>query len=252
MRVTVGGHLLTLTILDKPLYPDGTTKAEVIDYYTRVGPVILPHLADRQLTRIRYPDGADAQGFFEKNAPAGTPSWVRRDQGLIVVEGMATLVWLAHLAALELHTPQWRVDADPDRVVFDLDPDTARLVRSRVHQHHVGDVDRLLEGRDPAIRIVLGRLLVVLPDVHALHHDPIPVPQDTENRALQLPEVPPDHPDAVALHDPVLTRRTLLDLVLHDPKAPREPRRRSSCSASRGARAPPARRCACPGARPGG
>jgi bifunctional non-homologous end joining protein LigD len=121
-KVNVEGRELSLSNLDKELYPDGTTKAEVIDYYTRVAPVLLPHLAGRQLTRIRYPDGADRPGFFEKNAPAGTPGWVRTDGGLIVVDELATLVWLANLAALELHTVQWKVGELPDRVVFDLDP----------------------------------------------------------------------------------------------------------------------------------
>jgi bifunctional non-homologous end joining protein LigD len=124
-KVEVDGRRLDLTNLDKPLYPDGFTKAEVIDYYTRVAPVMLPHLADRQVTRIRYPSGADVEGFFEKNAPAAKPEWVRVDGGLIVVDELATLVWLAHLAALELHTPQWRVEDSPeypDRIVFDLDP----------------------------------------------------------------------------------------------------------------------------------
>ncbi|MCP2326358.1 bifunctional non-homologous end joining protein LigD [Hamadaea flava] len=124
-RVEVDGRRIDLTNLDKALYPDGFTKAEIIDYYTRVAPLMLPHLADRQVTRIRYPSGAQAQGFFEKNAPAAKPSWVRVDGGLIVVDELATLVWLAHLAALELHTPQWQVangPEHPDRIVFDLDP----------------------------------------------------------------------------------------------------------------------------------
>ena len=67
MKVSVDSRELSLSNLDKPLYPDGTTKAEVIDYYHRIAPVILPHLADRALTRIRFPDGADRPGFFEKN-----------------------------------------------------------------------------------------------------------------------------------------------------------------------------------------
>ncbi|MBV1851864.1 non-homologous end-joining DNA ligase [Catellatospora tritici] len=124
MRTEVDGRQLTLSNLDKALYPDGTTKAEVIDYYLRIAPVLLPHLADRSLTRIRFPDGADRPGFFEKNAPANHPSWVPlAPDGLIVCQEPATLVWLANLAALELHTHQWRVGAPgPDRVVFDLDP----------------------------------------------------------------------------------------------------------------------------------
>jgi bifunctional non-homologous end joining protein LigD len=126
VRVEVDARRLDLSNLEKPLYPDGFTKAEVIDYYTRIAPVILPHLADRRLTRIRFPHGATEAGpeggFFEKNAPPATPSWVRVDGGMVVAEERATLVWLANLAALELHTPQWKIGRDPDRIVFDLDP----------------------------------------------------------------------------------------------------------------------------------
>jgi bifunctional non-homologous end joining protein LigD len=126
VKVEVEGRRLDLSNLEKPLYPDGFTKAEVIDYYTRVAPVILPHLADRRLTRVRFPHGASEAGpeggFFEKNAPGATPAWVRIDEGMVVAEERATLVWLANLAALELHTPQWRIGRDPDRIVFDLDP----------------------------------------------------------------------------------------------------------------------------------
>ncbi len=135
--VHVDGRELELSNLDKVLYPAaGFTKGEVIDYYTRIAPTILPHLADRALTRIRYPNGVTAPGFFEKNAPAGTPSWVRLERlpapgsskdreelDYIVAEDLPTLVWLANLAALELHTPQWRVgEWCPDLMVVDLDP----------------------------------------------------------------------------------------------------------------------------------
>src|SRR5262245_15251370 len=121
--VRVGGRQLELSNLDKVLYPAaGFTKGEVIDYYTRVSEVLLPHLADRPLTRIRYPNGVDGNGFFEKNAPAGIPQWVRvetlpapgstRDRetlDYVVAEDLPTLVWLANLAALELHVPQWTI-----------------------------------------------------------------------------------------------------------------------------------------------
>jgi bifunctional non-homologous end joining protein LigD len=137
IAVKVDGQQLELSNLDKVLYPRaGFTKGEVIDYYTRIAPVLLPHLEDRALTRIRYPNGVDAQGFFEKNKPGGTPDWVRlerlpapgstKDREMIdyvVVDGLPTLVWLANLAALELHTPQWKVgSAGPDMLVVDLDP----------------------------------------------------------------------------------------------------------------------------------
>lgn len=123
MRVNVAGRTLSLSNLDKELYPDGTAKAEIIDYYTRLAPVILPHLEDREVTRLRFPDGADRPGFFEKQAPQGKPAWVPvSPDGLIICDDLPTLVWLANLAALELHTPQWKVGREPDRVVFDLDP----------------------------------------------------------------------------------------------------------------------------------
>jgi bifunctional non-homologous end joining protein LigD len=135
--VTVDGRELELSNLDKVLYPEaGFTKGEVIDYYTRVAPVLLPHLHDRPVTRIRYPNGVAGKGFFEKNAPAGTPDWVRtvtlpspestkgrEEVEYIVCDDLPTLVWLANLAALELHTPQWRIGSHcPDMLVVDLDP----------------------------------------------------------------------------------------------------------------------------------
>ena len=134
--VTIEGRDLELSNLDKVMYPDaGFTKGEVIDYYTRLAPVLLPHLKDRALTRIRYPNGVDGAHFFEKNAPGGTPDWVRLETlpvpgstksretiDFVVVDELATLVWVANLASLELHTPQWRIGEDPDLLVVDLDP----------------------------------------------------------------------------------------------------------------------------------
>jgi bifunctional non-homologous end joining protein LigD len=138
--VDVEGRQVALTNLEKVLYPDGFTKGQVLDYYTRIAPVLLPHLAGRAVTRKRYPDGVEGQVFFEKNAPRGTPDWVRvvnlpspgsskgRDTiDYVVVEELAALVWTANLAALELHTHMWRVSEEgeplpPDLVVFDLDP----------------------------------------------------------------------------------------------------------------------------------
>ena len=136
IRVDVDGQSLELSNLDKVLYPAaGFTKGEVINYYTQVAPVLLPHLRDRALTRIRFPNGVDGQSFFEKNKPGGTPDWVRvetlpvpgstKDRETIdyvVADDLPTLVWLANLAALELHTPQWRVGEEPDLMVVDLDP----------------------------------------------------------------------------------------------------------------------------------
>ncbi|WP_067504229.1 non-homologous end-joining DNA ligase [Actinoplanes sp. TFC3] len=134
--VQIEGRDVELSNLDKVMYPEaGFTKGEVIDYYTRVAPVLLPHLQGRALTRIRYPNGVAGAHFFEKNAPGGTPSWVRLEKlpvpgstksretiDFVVVDELATLVWVANLASLELHTPQWRVGKAPDLLVVDLDP----------------------------------------------------------------------------------------------------------------------------------
>jgi bifunctional non-homologous end joining protein LigD len=139
--VEVDGRMLKLSNLDKVLYPEaGLTKGEVINYYTSVAPVLLPHLADRPLTVKRYPNGVDGPFFFEKNASKSKPEWVRtallpapgstknRDEiDYVVVDDLPTLVWLANLAALELHTPQWRVGRrgkvhGADQLVLDLDP----------------------------------------------------------------------------------------------------------------------------------
>ena len=144
VRVEVDGHTLKLSNLDKVLYPrTGTTKGEVLHYYAQVAPVLLRHLADRAVTRIRWPNGTDEGSFFEKNTPAGTPGWVRTvtvpttgsrsasgEAGELrfpVVDSLATLTWLGNLAALELHVHQWTVDArgrpvNPNRLVVDLDP----------------------------------------------------------------------------------------------------------------------------------
>ena len=126
----IGGRSLTLTNLDKVLYPRaGFTKAAVVDYYRRIAPVLLPHLRRRALTMVRWPDGVEGASFFEKHVPSHAPEWVHRaevDPGLeqTVVDDLPTLVWVANLAALELHTLQATVDApdSPTSMVLDLDP----------------------------------------------------------------------------------------------------------------------------------
>ena len=141
VQVAVDGRELTLSNLAKVLYPEvGFTKGEVIDYYTRIAPVLLPHLAHRALTLKRYPDGVEGKSFFEKNSPSHRPDWVRvvelpspgstRNTATIkytVIDGLPSLVWAANLATLELHTPMWTVGPrggvhNPDLLVFDLDP----------------------------------------------------------------------------------------------------------------------------------
>jgi bifunctional non-homologous end joining protein LigD len=141
--VDVEGRTLKISSLDKVLYPrTGTTKGEVLNYYAQIAPAMLPHLANRAVTRIRWPHGVEDMSFFEKNAPGGTPSWVRtvtvpttgsrssKGDGEItfpVVDDLATLTWLVNLAALELHVHQWTVGRNgrprnADRLVIDLDP----------------------------------------------------------------------------------------------------------------------------------
>ena len=157
VAVVVDGRAITLTNLAKVLYPEeGFTKAEVLDYYQRIAPVLLPHVADRPMTLKRYPEGVDGQTFFQKHAPAGTPDWVRTQDVAsrssrpvasqyndgtvthVIIDDLPTLMWAANLASLELHVPMWRVppadtpsgrgvvaghgEAHPDLLVFDLDP----------------------------------------------------------------------------------------------------------------------------------
>jgi bifunctional non-homologous end joining protein LigD len=132
--VEVEGRELTLSNLEKVLYPAaGFRKAEVIDYYRRIAPWMLPHLADRPPTLVRAPDGPGGNRFFEKNCPSHRPDWLATaPAGLEATGGtrgclvgdVAALVWLANLAALELHTHQWTLadPAHPSAMVLDLDP----------------------------------------------------------------------------------------------------------------------------------
>lgn len=132
-RVEVAGRRLRLTSLDKVMYPSTeTTKGEVLSYYAQVAPLMLPHLARRPVTRVRYPHGAqDQMSFFEKNLPSGAPSWLPRmpvdDVVYPLIGDLADLTYLVNLNSLELHVPQWTLTdegerSNPDRLVIDLDP----------------------------------------------------------------------------------------------------------------------------------
>ena len=139
--VSVAGRTLKVSNLDKVLFPaTGTTKGEVLTYYVTHADQILPELADRPVTRIRWPEGVEQAHFFEKNLPSGAPAWLPRvtvptpgsSRGrdtltFPLVTDLAALVYLVNLGSLELHVPQWRIDEDgdptpPDRMVVDLDP----------------------------------------------------------------------------------------------------------------------------------
>ncbi len=163
--IELDGHRLALTHLRKVLYPaTGTTKSDIIAYFAEVAHALIPHVADRAVTRKRWPDGVTTTPFFHKDLPKGTPSWVTRrviqhsdgPKAYPIVDSPATLAWLGQIAALELHVPQWRFSVDPadtvdettfgaehpDRLVFDLDPgpgvglaqcaEVARAVRKRM------------------------------------------------------------------------------------------------------------------------
>jgi bifunctional non-homologous end joining protein LigD len=134
-EIEVVGHRLSLSNLDKVLYPEaGFTKGHVIDYYTRVAPVLLPHLRGRPLTLKRYPNGVDKPYFYEKQCPAHRPEWVRtaaiysrsnrRTIDFCLCDDLPTLVWLANLADLEMHTSLAKAEdyERPTLLAFDLDP----------------------------------------------------------------------------------------------------------------------------------
>ncbi|MFC8868638.1 non-homologous end-joining DNA ligase [Streptomyces sp. NPDC057148] len=128
----VEGRRVALSNLDKVLYPEtGLTKGELLHYYATTAGVLLPHLRDRPVSFLRYPDGPDGQAFFTKNVPPGTPDWVTtaevpRSEGparMVLVQDLASLMWAANLVT-EFHTHQWTAGApdEADRLVFDLDP----------------------------------------------------------------------------------------------------------------------------------
>jgi bifunctional non-homologous end joining protein LigD len=155
VEVDVEGHRLSLSNLDKVLYPAvGFTKGQVIDYYTRIAPVLLDHLRDRPLTLKRYPNGVDEKYFYEKQCPSHRPEWVGtvavptsgRTIDFCLCNDLPTLVWLANLADLELHPSLSRADAieRPTVLAFDLDPgppaslaeccEVARILREALDQ----------------------------------------------------------------------------------------------------------------------
>src|SRR3954466_13973032 len=170
-RVEIEGRTLSVSNLEKVLFPEaGVTKAQVIDYYVRIAPVILPHLAGRPVTFTRWPDGVEGQKFFEKNSARHAPEWVRRvtipspgsstgreTLEMVILESTADLAWSANLAALELHVPEWQVDDDgvprlPDLLVLGLDPGLATgLVECCAVAVRLGE--RLeADGLDPVLK----------------------------------------------------------------------------------------------------
>lgn len=140
VETEVDGRRLTISNLDKVLYPSGFTKAQVIDYMAKIAPVAVPHLTGRALTFRRYPDGTDTAGFFEKRCPGHRPPWVEvavgpgdRQGGIEYcrIDETAAMVWAANMAAIELHAPMALAeDLDvPRALVFDFDPGAPAAMR---------------------------------------------------------------------------------------------------------------------------
>jgi bifunctional non-homologous end joining protein LigD len=207
VRVEVDGRHVTLTHLDRVLYPSGCTKAEVVQYYTEVAGVLLPHLAGRALTLVRYPEGVTSGGFFAKNAPGGTPSWVRRSRQTtseddiehVVADSTATLVWLANISAIELHIPLWRV-RDPD--AGHTDPGHTGTGHTGTGRADTGraDYDRLVIDLDPGRGAGIAECATLALAIRgALAQDGLSaVPKTTGGAGLHLlAPIAPSQPDAV-------------------------------------------------------
>jgi bifunctional non-homologous end joining protein LigD len=188
---SVGGRVLTLTNLDKVIYPaTGYAKAEVINYYLQIAPVLLPHITDRVITRVRFPDGVDSASFYEKNAPMGSPDWVRTvrigtSDGIVnyvVADDAATVVWLANLAALEIHVPQWvlRGAIPNDEGVIDLPEDEPRPGEPLA--------DRVVVDLDPGegMTIVDTARAALIVAARLADDGMIPVPQTSGSKGMQI------------------------------------------------------------------
>jgi bifunctional non-homologous end joining protein LigD len=170
-RVHIEGRQLEVSNLDKVLFPEvGFTKAQVIDYYVRIAPVLLPHIANRPVTFTRWPNGVDGQAFFEKNNARHAPDWVhtvtvpspgssrgRETLGMVLLTAVPDLVWSANLAALEVHVPQWQVDDEgraqlPDLLVLDLDPGPGAGVVECADVAHRLRERLVCDGLDPVVK----------------------------------------------------------------------------------------------------
>jgi bifunctional non-homologous end joining protein LigD len=170
-RVQIEGRQLEVSNLDKVLFPEvAFTKAQVIDYYVRIAPVLLPHVAHRPVTFTRWPNGVDGQAFFEKNNARHAPAWVRtvtvpspgssrgrETLDMVLLSAVPDLVWSANLAALEVHVPQWQVDDEgraqlPDLLVLDLDPGPGTGVPECAHVAHRLRERLAADGLDPVVK----------------------------------------------------------------------------------------------------
>jgi bifunctional non-homologous end joining protein LigD len=218
--LTIDGHEVRLTSLDKVMYPEGFTKADVIAYYRAVAEPLLRQLRDRVVTQIRFPDGVGGERFYQKNASRYTPDWIRtfvipaspgsdKPSKLVtwpVIDNEAGLLWFANQGALELHTPQWHVGprggvGKPDRLVIDLDPGEgvgldgvaaiARLVRDRLTEDGLDAFPITSGGKGihlyapvsgKSASTVHGHVESIARELAAAHPDRIVAVQDKEQR----------------------------------------------------------------------
>ena len=167
----IEGRQLEVSNLDKVLFPEvGFTKAQVIDYYVRIAPVLLPHVAGRPVTFTRWPEGVAGQAFFGKNSARHAPAWVRsvtvpspgssrgrETLDMVLLSAVPDLVWSANLAALEVHVPQWRIGKDgeaqlPDLLVLDLDPGPGTGVTECARVGHRLRERLCADGLDPVVK----------------------------------------------------------------------------------------------------
>jgi bifunctional non-homologous end joining protein LigD len=200
IAVQVDGRSLALTNLAKVLYPgDGFTKAEVLDYYQRISPVLLPHIAGRPMTLRRFPHGVGDLSFFEKHAPAHRPEWVRTQEvvshssrsrspgetiSYLVIDDLPSLIWVVNLAALELHVPMWRFpDSDSDS-----DSDSAAGAAAAAEPYGAAEPDLLVFDLDPGAPATIVECCRVAEALRpALEADGLrPLPKTSGGKGLQL------------------------------------------------------------------
>ncbi len=182
--VTVDGHVIEVTNLDKPLFPDdGITKRHLIDYYHRIADTILPHVSGRPLTMHRFPDGIDSEGFYQQDKSDYFPDWIdhvavdKKDGKVdhVVVENAATLVYLANQACITPHVWLSRRDRlrNPDLLVLDLDPPGDDFEPVRQAARSLRGLLREI-GLEPCVKTTGSRgLHVVIPLDRSAHFDEV-------------------------------------------------------------------------------
>jgi bifunctional non-homologous end joining protein LigD len=222
-RVSVDGRELALSNLDKVLWPSsGFTKGALIEYYVAIAPVLLPHLAERPLTTRRFPDGVEGM-WWHQNECQRMPSWLpvhetRGREGrtlrFCMVDGLASLVWLANQAAVELHPFLWRVDAPrvPTQIVFDLDPGPPA---------GLGECARIALALRPMLQELGLEPLVKTSGSLGLHvHAPVDGRLDTKVLARAVAErLAAERPDEVTaeMRRSARTGRVYVDWLQNDP-----------------------------------